>query len=220
MTKMNRCAAHRYRPAKSLCKSCGKGICEECERVHSYLCPSCAHVPGGNAARNMGKSDPKAKGQVKLGFGLPSLAFLKSSPLTSSAKRTMRIVSAILLTAACIVLLVLGAFGMGPFPYRAKKLASAEAERVIRQNLYLTVTAIDAYKKRTGDLPKTLDDIGMGQDATLSYQPVSKDRFVLSQLKYGKTVSYDSTADPRTFFSELAPPINTSVGQADAPAGK
>lgn len=216
MAKNARCIAHRYRPSAGLCKACGKGICEECVRLHANLCPSCANMPGGNASRQP-PGQKKGKGSDhKPSWGSPFSAFR----LHASIKGKAGIVGAGILCATLVLLVVLGAAGMGPFPFRSKKLASADADRVVRQNLYFTVTAISAFKKRTGTLPKTLDEIGMGQDSTLSYQPVSKERFVLSQTKYGKSISYDSGSTPSSFFADLAPPTNPSVGEAKAPAAK
>jgi hypothetical protein len=121
---------------------------------------------------------------------------------------------------ALATLLILGFKGIGPVPFRPRKLSQEDYTRVIKENLYLSVASINAFKARTGRLPKDMAEIGMAFDSTLSYQVVSRDRYIISKLQYGQSVTYDSAQEARDFFAEIAPPYNPSVNNQEAPAGK
>ena len=219
MANNERCVAHRYRPSKSLCKACGKGICEECERIHSNLCPSCANIPGGNTSRFQSQTIRK-EDRPSCSFNLFPGGFSFPSMMPSTIQGKAGPITAGILIVALAFLVVLGFKGIGPFPFRTPRLSSVDYTRVIKENLYLAVVSVDAFKKRTGRLPTGLEEVGMAFDKTLSYQVVSPTHYLISKIQYGQSVSYDSAQEASVFFAEIAPPFNPSVGNQEAPAGK
>jgi hypothetical protein len=198
-----RCVAHRYRPAPATCTKCKKGICEECNRLYSQLCPSCANVPGGGNTGVYKKNVIKKKEKAKFDF---------SNLITPGVKSTSALAIATVLGILLIALLVMGFMGVGPLPFRTRPLTPQQNDTLVRQTLYAVVTALDAYKQRIGEYPANLDPVGMGYDKTISYTLVSKERFIISMKRQGQEVTYDSNQDPAAFFAGLPPPINPSAG--------
>jgi hypothetical protein len=124
----------------------------------------------------------------------------------------------LILTLATIV--VMGFRGVGPFPFRPRKLSPVDSTRVIKQDLYFVVAAIDAFQKRTGRLPKDLDEIGMAFDLSLSYKVMARNRYIISKNKYGQSLSFDTAEDARAFFDGIPPPYNPSGNCQGTPAVK
>lgn len=195
MTTPPHCIAHPYRPSSAPCKKCGKGICAECQKLYTSLCPQCSgvYVVNKNAVRGVtvlkgskGRGTKEGRG---LGFSLSSIPWGARGALAA------------LLLLSLGILLGLGFFGRGPFPFRRRPAAEEEVRRASLVNLNLAVTCITAYRSRTGALPAKLDDVGLGFDPTLSYQVVSPSRYLLTSTRGTLAITYDSKQDAERFFA-------------------
>lgn len=124
--------------------------------------------------------------------------------VAAAERRPFRVL--VLLVAVLTALLGLQAAGLGPFPRAGESVPAAEVRRAVLGGLNFAVRQIEAYRRRTGELPDDLSAVGLSRRFGWSYEPLSPGRYRIALDAEGYRESYDSILDADTFFAEVRDP--------------
>lgn len=102
----------------------------------------------------------------------------------------------------CLVLTGLNVTGRMPFQTVASADAEDQIERMAYQAVNFAVREINEFRRRNGELPETLTDVGAPTDPRWIYEVVGSDYVVRFDFE-GFPVAYDSRRDPDEFFASV-----------------
>lgn len=112
--------------------------------------------------------------------------------------------SSSLILTGFLALSVLNLSGHGPFRIDPPVRSADETDRLLQSTLYSAVMDVEAFRSEKGQLPGTLEELGVSDPGSWSYQVLDDRRYRLSLIDGARALTYDCSKPPEQYFADLS----------------